>query len=51
MKTVFPQEPAKDFNDWMNYIKQEIDKSKEVKEEVESNTCKGSRERIDCFFI
>ena len=61
MKTVFPQEPAKDFNDWMNHIKQEIDKSKKVKEEidkskkvkeeVESNTYEGSRERIDCFFI
>ena len=51
MKTVFPEKPAKDFNDWINHIKQEIDKSKKVKEEVESNTYKGSRERINGFFI
>lgn len=52
MKTVFPQEPAKDFNDWMNHIKKEIDKTRGVKEPVvESNTYEGSRERINCFFI
>ena len=32
MKTVFPKEPAKDFNEWINYIKQQIDKSLKVNE-------------------
>jgi len=27
MKTVFPEEPARDFNEWIGYIKSEIDKS------------------------
>ena len=31
MKTVFPEKPAKDFNDWMNHIKREIDKNKKGK--------------------
>ena len=31
MKTVFPEKPAKDFNDWMNHIKRETDKNKKGK--------------------
>jgi hypothetical protein len=31
MKTVFPEKPAQDFNEWINYIKSEIDKSNKVK--------------------
>jgi hypothetical protein len=27
MKTVFPEKPARDFNEWIGYIKSEIDKS------------------------
>ena len=53
MKTVFPQEPAKDFNEWIGYIKSEIDKSNKIEEEenVETNTYEGSKERISCFFL
>jgi hypothetical protein len=27
MRTVFPEKPARDFNEWIGYIKSEIDKS------------------------
>lgn len=30
-KTIFPKEQVKDFNDWMTYIKSQIDKNKNVK--------------------
>jgi hypothetical protein len=32
MKTIFPEEPARDFNEWMSYIKSEIDKSNKIKQ-------------------
>ncbi len=53
MKTVFPEEPTRDFNEWMGYIKSEIDKSNKIKKDkcVESNTYEGSRERMSCFFL
>ena len=35
MKTVFPEKPARDFNEWIGYIKSEIDKSNEVEPEEE----------------
>ena len=31
MKTVYPEKPANDFNEWMGYIKSEVDKSKGLK--------------------
>ena len=34
MKTVFPEEPARDFNEWMGYIKSEIDKSNKIKDSI-----------------
>jgi len=53
MRTIFPEKPARDFNEWMGYIKSEIDKSNKIKEDesVESNTYEGSRERMSCFFL
>jgi len=53
MKTVFPEEPARDFNEWMDYIKSEIDKSNKIKKDksVETNIYEGSRERMSCFFL
>lgn len=35
MKTVFPKAPAKDFNEWIGYIKSQINKSKKVEEKRE----------------
>ncbi len=35
MKTVFPKKPAQDFNEWIGYIKSEINKSKKVEEKRE----------------
>ena len=35
MKTVFPKKPAQNFNEWMVYIKSEINKSKKVEEKRE----------------
>jgi hypothetical protein len=54
MRTVFPKKPARDFNEWMGYIKSEIDKSNGVKvkeekreeEESYANTYEGSRQRL-----
>lgn len=37
MKTVFPQTPAKDFNDWISYIRLETLKSKGVNPNPEPN--------------
>jgi len=53
MKTVFPKEPAQNFNEWISYIKSQINKSKKVKEKSPSktNTYEGSRERMSCFFL
>ncbi len=31
MNTIFPEKPAKDFNEWIGYIKSEVDKSKGLK--------------------
>ena len=43
MKTVFPKAPAKDFNEWMGYIKSEINKSKKVEEKREEEEIKYYR--------
>jgi hypothetical protein len=34
MRTVFPEKPAGDFNEWIGYIKSEIDKSNKVEVKV-----------------
>ena len=35
MKTVFPKKPARDFNEWMSYIRSEIHETKKVEPEPE----------------
>ena len=35
MRTVFPEKPAKDFNEWMGYIRSEIHETKKVEAEPE----------------
>ena len=34
MKTEFPEKPARDFNEWIGYIKSEIDKSNKIKDSI-----------------
>jgi hypothetical protein len=36
MRTIFPEKPARDFNEWMGYIKSEIDKSNKVEAKREA---------------
>ena len=35
MRTIFPEKPTRDFNEWIGYIKSEIDKSNKVEAEPE----------------
>jgi len=43
MKTVFPKEPAQNFNEWISYIKSQINKSKKVEEKREEEEIKYYR--------
>ena len=36
MRTIFPEKQARDFNEWSNYIKSEIDKSNKVEAKREA---------------
>ena len=35
MRTIFPEKQARDFNEWISYIKSEIDESNKVEAEEE----------------